>query len=27
GEVMGISVLDHVVVGRGKFWSFADNGW
>lgn len=27
GEVMGIAVLDHVVVGRGKFWSFADNGW
>ena len=27
GEVMGIAVLDHVVVGRGRYWSFADNGW
>lgn len=27
GELMGIPVLDHVVVGRGKYWSFADNGW
>jgi len=27
GELMGISVLDHVVVGRGKYFSFADNGW
>jgi DNA repair protein RadC len=27
GEVMGIPVLDHVVVGRGRYWSFADNGW
>ena len=27
GEVMGIAVLDHVVVGRTKYWSFADNGW
>ena len=27
GELMGIPVLDHVVVGRGGYWSFADNGW
>jgi len=27
GEVMGITVLDHVVVGRTGYWSFADNGW
>jgi DNA repair protein RadC len=27
GELMGIAVLDHVVVGRGKYWSFADNAW
>jgi DNA repair protein RadC len=27
GELMGISVLDHVVVGRGRYFSFADNGW
>jgi DNA repair protein RadC len=27
GEIMGIPVLDHVVVGRGRYWSFADNGW
>lgn len=27
GEMMGIPVLDHVVVGRGRYWSFADNGW
>lgn len=27
GEVMGIPVLDHVVVGRGRYYSFADSGW
>jgi len=27
GEVMGIAVLDHVVVSRDRYWSFADNGW
>jgi DNA repair protein RadC len=27
GELMGIQVLDHVVVGRGRYFSFADNGW
>ncbi|HYB99694.1 MAG TPA: DNA repair protein RadC [Candidatus Limnocylindrales bacterium] len=27
GELMGISVLDHVIVGRGKYYSFADSGW
>ena len=24
---LGIPVLDHVVVGRGRYFSFADNGW
>jgi DNA repair protein RadC len=27
GELMGIPVLDHVVVSRGRYFSFADNGW
>jgi DNA repair protein RadC len=27
GEMMGIPVLDHVVVGRGRYYSFADSGW
>jgi DNA repair protein RadC len=27
GELMGIPVLDHVVVGRGRYFSFADSGW
>ncbi|HEY2773763.1 MAG TPA: DNA repair protein RadC [Candidatus Binatia bacterium] len=27
GELMGIPVLDHVVVGRSGYWSFAENGW
>jgi len=26
GELMGIEVLDHVIVGRGEFYSFADKG-
>ena len=27
GEVLGIPVLDHVVVGGNRFYSFADSGW
>ena len=27
GELLGIPVLDHVVVGREKYYSFADSGW
>lgn len=27
GELMGIPVLDHVVVGRGRYCSFAESGW
>ncbi len=27
GEILGIAVLDHVVVGRDSYYSFADNGW
>ena len=27
GEVLGIRVLDHVVVGDGRYVSFADQGW
>ncbi|HYC55469.1 MAG TPA: DNA repair protein RadC [Candidatus Binatia bacterium] len=27
GDLMGISVLDHVIVGRGRYYSFADSGW
>jgi DNA repair protein RadC len=27
GELIGIAVLDHVVVGRGRYHSFADQGW
>ena len=26
GKVLGIEVLDHVIVGRGRFTSFAENG-
>lgn len=26
GRIMGIRVLDHVIVGRGKYYSFADQG-
>jgi DNA repair protein RadC len=26
GEVMGISVLDHVVMGDGRYFSFVDEG-
>ncbi|HET7322095.1 MAG TPA: DNA repair protein RadC [Longimicrobiaceae bacterium] len=27
GELVGIQVLDHVVVGEGRFVSFAESGW
>jgi len=27
GEVLGIRVLDHVIVGDGRYVSFADEGW
>jgi len=27
GELLGIPVLDHVVIGRGKYFSLADEGW
>lgn len=27
GEVLGIRVLDHIVVGDGRYLSFADQGW
>lgn len=27
GEVLGIRVLDHVIMGDGKYVSFADKGW
>lgn len=26
GELLGIEVLDHVIVGRGEFYSFSDKG-
>jgi len=27
GRIMGIKVLDHVVIGDGRYFSFADQGW
>ena len=27
GDVLGIRVLDHLVVGDGRYVSFADEGW
>lgn len=27
GRIMGIKVLDHLVIGDGKYYSFADQGW
>jgi DNA repair protein RadC len=27
GEIMGIRVLDHVIIGDGRYFSFADKGW
>lgn len=26
GELLGIKILDHVIIGKGKFYSFADEG-
>jgi DNA repair protein RadC len=26
GEVMGVRVLDHVVIGHGRYYSFSDKG-
>lgn len=27
GEILGIRVLDHLIIGDGKYVSFADHGW
>jgi DNA repair protein RadC len=27
GEILGIPVLDHLVIGDGRYISFADQGW
>lgn len=27
GGILGIAVLDHLIFGRGRYISFADNGW
>lgn len=27
GDVLGIQVLDHLIIGDGRYTSFADNGW
>ena len=27
GSLLGIQVLDHVIVGDGRYVSFADQGW
>lgn len=27
GELLGIQVLDHLIIGDGRYTSFADNGW
>jgi len=27
GEVLGIRVLDHMIIGDGRYVSFADEGW
>jgi len=27
GRIMGVKVLDHVVIGRGRYFSFSDQGW
>lgn len=27
GELLGVRVLDHVVIGEGRYVSFADQGW
>jgi len=27
GEMMGVRVLDHVIIGKGRFVSFVDDGY
>lgn len=27
GELMGVRVLDHVIIGKGRFVSFVDDGY
>ncbi len=27
GDIMGVRVLDHVVIGKGRFVSFVDDGY
>jgi DNA repair protein RadC len=27
GELVGVRVLDHVIIGRGRFVSFVDDGY
>ena len=27
GEILGIRVLDHLIIGDGRYMSFADQGW
>jgi len=27
GTLLGISVLDHIIIGDGRYVSFADEGW
>ena len=27
GDIMGVRVLDHVVIGRGRYVSFVDDGY
>lgn len=27
GRILGIPLLDHVIIGRGRFFSFAEEGW
>ena len=26
GELLGVKVIDHIIIGSGKYWSFADEG-
>jgi DNA repair protein RadC len=27
GEVMGVRVLDHIIIGKGRYVSFVDDGY
>jgi hypothetical protein len=27
GEILGIKVLDHVIIGEGQYFSFSEKGW